>query len=70
MKRKGVSAELIRTHVDEADEDWVALAIQVRSKRFGNSPPVVFREKARQARFLQYRGFTTEQIQAALAGSE
>ena len=70
MKRKGVSAELIRTHVDEADEDWVALAIEVRSKRFGNSPPAVFREKARQSRFLQYRGFTTEQIQAALAGSE
>lgn len=70
MGRKGVSAELIQTHVDAADKDWVARAIEVRCKRFGNSPPVAFREKARQARFLQYRGFTTEQIQAALAASE
>ena len=70
LERKGVSAELIRTHVEEADEDWVARAIEVRSKRFGDTPPVAFRDKARQARFLQYRGFTSEQIQAALAGSE
>jgi len=69
MRRKGVSAELIRTHVDEADEDWIALAIEVRSKRFGNSSPVVYREKARQSRFLQYRGFDSEQIRYAVAGN-
>ena len=70
MERKGVSTELIRTHLDGADENWVARANEVRRKRFGNSPPVDFRQKARQARFLQYRGFTTELIQAALAASE
>ena len=70
MERRGVSTELIRAHLDGADEDWVARAKEVLRKRFGNSPPVDFRQKARQARFLQYRGFTTEQIQAALAASE
>ena len=38
----------------------------VRRKRFGPELPSDYAERARQARFLQYRGFSSEQIRAAL----
>jgi len=42
------------------------LATEVRLKKFGTAEPRDFKEKARQMRFLQYRGFEQEHIQAAL----
>ena len=38
----------------------------MRRKRFGPSPPRDYLERARQARFLEYRGFDSGQIRAAL----
>jgi regulatory protein len=49
-----------------AECDWTGLARDVRRKRFGADLPASYAERARQARFLQYRGFTPEQIQDAL----
>ncbi len=46
--------------------DWRALAVEVRVKRFGETPPADFKARARQANFLQYRGFEPDQIRAAL----
>jgi len=49
------------------DDRWVRLAALARSKRFGNSTPVDIKDRARQSRFLHYRGFTAEQIRRALS---
>jgi len=48
-------------------EDWFELARQVRVRKFGENLPAEFAEKARQMRFLQYRGFDAEQIQVAVS---
>src|SRR5205823_7079697 len=45
-----------------AGPEWGALAGQVRSRKFGSEPPADWPEKARQARFLQYRGFSSDHI--------
>ena len=45
--------------------DWRALAGEVRRRKFGAEPPDSWAEKARQARFLQYRGFSSDHIRAA-----
>jgi regulatory protein len=50
--------------------DWTRLAREVRRKRFGESLPADFPDKARQARFLEYRGFGQQQIRAALEFDE
>jgi regulatory protein len=39
-------------------------------KKFGRSRPAEFRDKARQMRFLQYRGFEPDQIRAAVSAFE
>ena len=49
-----------------AGTDWAALAREVRIRRFGLSPPVTWAEKAKQGRFLQYRGFSSDHIRSAL----
>ena len=49
-----------------AGPDWAALARDVRIRRFGHAPPETWAEKARQGRFLQYRGFSSDHIRSAL----
>lgn len=65
LQEHGLDEGLVQQALDESDTDWPALAAAVRKKRFGRLP-ADYRERARQARFLQYRGFTADQIQHAL----
>jgi regulatory protein len=67
LRQRGVAGSLIDTALEEADEDWYALARDVRLKKFGSGTPIEFKEKARQMRFLQSRGFEPDQIQAAVS---
>ena len=66
LKQRGVNADTIRLHLDDVGLDWHSLVRDVRSRKFGESRPREYREKVRQMKFLEYRGFTTEQIRAAV----
>jgi len=68
LEQLGVEPQLIEA-VLGASEDWARRAREVRIRRFGLSPPSSWPQKAKQARFLQYRGFSNDHIRAAL-GSE
>ncbi|HSD74027.1 MAG TPA: regulatory protein RecX [Steroidobacteraceae bacterium] len=65
LKALGLSSELIERCLSEGP-DWVSLASEVRRKKFGRELPESYAGKAKQARFLQYRGFTGAQIRQAL----
>jgi regulatory protein len=67
LSQRGIHASLAEEVIAATGEDWRALAREVRTKKFGNSLPADFKEKARQMRFLQYRGFQSDQITAAVA---
>jgi regulatory protein len=60
----GASRELIEAAIGSGP-DWRAVAGAVRARKFGATPPDSWAEKARQARFLQYRGFSSDHIRAA-----
>jgi regulatory protein len=66
LKKRGVADELIAMHLERADVDWARLASNVRHKKYGSTRSAEYLEQARQSRFLQYRGFTGEQIRAAM----
>ena len=68
LKAAGVAAPLIDETLDVPD--WHALAQATRRRKFGDAAPADWPERARQARFLQYRGFSTDHIRSALGGSE
>lgn len=46
--------------------DWLKLAVIARTKKYGADIPTEQKDKARQLRFLQYRGFKTDICFAAL----
>lgn len=63
LRRNGVPDALIEQGLSVPD--WVELARKVRRGKFGAESPLDWPEKARQARFLQYRGFSADHIRAA-----
>lgn len=65
LDQRDVVRSLVETVLDDMDVDWFELVRAVRRKKFGLSRPVDFKEKARQMRFLQYRGFEQDHLQAA-----
>ena len=65
LGQRGVESHVVDVVLEESGVDWKALARSIRERKFGAEPPVDFREKARQMRFLQYRGFEHVEIQAA-----
>jgi regulatory protein len=66
LAQRGITDDGADDGLRAADVDWLATIRAVRAKRFGPEPPSDYAEKARQARFLQYRGFSSAQIRAAL----
>jgi regulatory protein len=66
LTRRGIDPALVESALAESGEDWEKLARRVRQRKFGAGDPGDFREKARQMRFLQYRGFEADQIAAAM----
>ena len=67
LRDKGVRDSLIDVGLVDADQDWYALAVDVRLKKFGSDTPINFKEKARQMRFLQSRGFESDHISVAVS---
>jgi regulatory protein len=72
-----IRAELAERGIESADDylvdgrfDWGRLARETRIKRFGAAPPKDLKDKARQVRFLEYRGFGHDEIRRALEFEE
>ncbi len=71
-----IGVELRRRGINDAGSalndavDWFELAREQRRRRFGDARPDDWGVRAAQARFLEQRGFTRDQIKAALDGDE
>jgi regulatory protein len=65
LKALELAGELIEQAL-AAGPDWRMLAREARIRKFGPDEPIEWPEKARQARFLQYRGFSSDHIRLAL----
>jgi regulatory protein len=69
LAERKLPAGLVEDAIGQADPDWTAMAREVRERKFGAGVPADFSEKARQMRFLQYRGFEPEQIRNAVSAT-
>jgi regulatory protein len=65
LKALDLPSDIIKTALD-AGPDWRQRAREVRTRRFGLAEPESWAQKAKQGRFLQYRGFSSDHIRAAL----
>lgn len=74
LARRGVDAtafeaELAAAEEADADAHWAARAEDARRRRFGPELPGEYAERARQARFLERRGFSAAHIARVLRGA-
>jgi regulatory protein len=69
LREAGVAGELVAAAVDANAADWRRRCAEVRRRRYGAKTPATWAERGRQARFLSQRGFSAEQIRAAVGGS-
>jgi regulatory protein len=70
LRERGIPDALIDDCLEVHADHWRELAREVREKRFGSSQPVDYRERSRQMRFLQQRGFSTEQIRGTFRNGD
>jgi regulatory protein len=66
LNNKGVSQSLISVYVDPQDYEWTKIAQFEYQKKYANSEVNNYNEWTKRARFLQGRGFTTQQIRASV----
>ena len=67
LQARGIEDQLWHTHLHSDDDDWRVIASDLVQRKLGGRA-LVFqsREHRRLVRFLQSRGFTTEQIRRAV----
>ncbi|WP_318367023.1 recombination regulator RecX [Enterobacter sp.] len=64
LNQKGIGREAGENAMRECEIDWVAIARDQAYRKFGEPLPTTFAEKVKVQRFLMYRGFMMEDIQA------
>ena len=62
LRQKGVSDDLVGDYFSGLEVDWQSSMIAQRVKKFGTGIPFEYKEKMKQARFLQNRGFSPESV--------
>ena len=67
LQQNRVRDDVISTAFTQIDVDWFELAKQTAEKKFHSLGDIDRKEQAKRIRFLQYRGFSFEQIQYALS---
>jgi regulatory protein len=65
LRERGIDEGLIEASIARYSDAWSGLVIEVRERKYGTGIPHDYRERSRQMRFLQQRGFTPEQIKQA-----
>ena len=68
LKNKKINSELIQEELKEID--WAEQAYQLKIKKFGTTVERDPKLKAKQIRFLQYRGFDMDAIMKAISRKE
>jgi regulatory protein len=66
LRDAGVTDGEISAAVDASAAGWRQRCADVRRRRFGAKAPATWAERGRQARFLSQRGFSADQIRAAI----
>ena len=66
LKTRGSDSYVVNQLLDQAEVDWFELAKTTAQQKFGDNYPVDVKEKAKRMRFLQYRGFSFDQINYAI----
>ena len=67
LRQRGVSELAIDQALNNCEVDWFERARQVAEKKYPGKRCDSFAERGKRSRFLQYRGFSPDHIDSALA---
>lgn len=67
LRQKGFPPVLIEQEIEQSDVDWYELAKEARVRKFGDALPTDPKEKNKQIRHLQYKGYAMDTIFEALS---
>ena len=66
LKVHNIDSSMLHEALDELEIDWYSRAYEVKCKKFGEEVETDWQKKQKQMRFLQYRGFSQDQISFAI----
>lgn len=66
LRQRAVGDDLVDEWVDERDPAWLQTAERAYQKKYRGDLPTDYNNWSKQARFMQGRGFTTEQIRRVI----
>jgi regulatory protein len=67
LRQKGFPPALIEQGIGQSDVDWYEQAKKARVRKFGDALPIDPKEKNKQIRHLQYKGYAMDTIFEALS---
>ncbi len=70
LRERQVDNDLIAAALAQEEIDFFQLCLETRHRKFGEALPQDFKLKAKQQRYLAYRGFSMDMIRYALSPSE
>jgi len=70
LSERGIDKEMTNSCINELDINWMDTLNSVRVKKFGQNLPKDFKGQNKESRFLQYRGFTSDQIRKLYKGED
>lgn len=62
LRERGVDAELAEQFLDRNNQEWRTVMRQQYSKKYGDEPAMEYADRARQAKYLQSRGFPLDWV--------
>ena len=66
LRQKGIDSELMEASFNLVEVDWFELAYKLKRAKFGDAVSNDYKTRAKQYRYLQYRGFSSDQINYAI----
>lgn len=69
LREHNIDGDIAQQVMAELEIDWFELAASVARQKFGEFPAADWQEQQKRNRFLQYRGFTLDQIKYANSNS-
>ena len=70
LRQRGLAGDLIESRLARSTGEWSATMTAAHDKRFGSARALDAKERARRARFLEYRGFSADLIAGFLLGDD
>jgi regulatory protein len=70
LRQRGLSDGLIALHLEKSKQEWLEAMAVAHDKKYGPTRAAEATERARRARFLEYRGFPADLVAGFMYGDD